>query len=996
MPYVFEATFTQPLLQKLDQGLIKGSEDWAKAITDAYINTIKTGLPQGVPPAIPAPSQLGVPFPMGADSFRTAKSREKMMYNVIYAYFYAKELKLDKGSIQGAIQTVKQLLAKIKHKQQQIRSLIQQIKLVTQQIANLPKLLRDIIDGLKQEIKRRIDGIRELTNLLENTKAEVGSETFQNIFRDELRIIDTVKNFKITDIAGIKKLTDFINSFGKQTNVSINNSLIETKNYVRNRLLEISKTFTEFGKAAIDPPSILNLLKSLIGSVPPQAKVLIQTILNKVVAFDNLVRLIQPKLEALNKRKNEKIKELRDKLQPKIAEFRKKLEEKISEYTNKIRNSKAVSLYKKAAKTINDLKKKNEQKIKKVRNNLMLLQKIYQDGTKLYNQSKALTLSLRAEFDAMKQEIKDLQQSIQEQVDQKKQGVGNIKDNIRSSAASTLNKAIPTQPNISLSAQGIQSLSQDKIQSEITKQKNYFESLNMGDFANLGAAVMTQTKCNFATFKEFFEKRNNNIKQYVGTVLDIEAGIKRLMVSIQTLSTGVSGKKLNINIKINITSIKSFLENRVRSMKDLIEFIIRLLEPKIKKIKDWVKEKINQVKTYLKTQLLKFAENIKKFAENMIPIQSIIQDIKDKKAYIESKIQIVKDKIAKIKKILKKVSYMVKMTRGFTKLISNIAGGKLKFSENNQAINDTLDGYYGFKMEDQHKSVVIQLTKEKQLVLDKCKTLIIIETLGYGLLETFKDMKNSGFKDDLKETIKNMTNSPAKNTLTQIQSLATNPPKNPKAIKDLADTLGTGVLNDINVASQLVDLERRHLQKSREFIKTVCDVKGLEKTKHYTKITRVKDYLEKNQSFLIVAFELIKNELAAFLSFIDKKIREVINKVMDFLKEKRKKLEEAAKIEIQKWTEKKINIEAPIMSFCFQLASTMFWAGASWVGPTGSTHITTTLGPFKPIKAKTTDGASKMIKEIAKSFETQLKTLQGLIIAPPPQGIPPVPWVGYT
>lgn len=979
MPYVFEATFTQPLLQKLDNGLIKGSEDWAKAITDAYINTIRTGLPQGVPPAIPAPSQLGVPFPMGADSFRTAKTRQKLMYNVIYAYFYAKELKLDKGSIQGAIQTVKQLLAKIKQRQRQIKAIIDQAKLISRQIANLPKLLGEILDGLKQEIKRRVDNIKNLTILLDNIKANIGPTTFNQLFSAELAIIDTIKRFNIKDVAGVRKLTDFINSFGGQTDISLNNELIQTKNYVRNRLLEIAKTFAEFGRAVTDPTVIRDLLRTLTSQVPPQLRKGIQLILDKVNLFDNIVRRLQPKLEALNKRKNEKIRELRDKLQTKIADFRKKLEEKISEFTKKVRSGKAASLYKKATKTVNDLKKKNEQKIKKVRTKIILFSKAYGEGTKLYNQSKAVSLSLKAEFNSMKQEILDLQKSVQSRVEQ-----------TQAVAANTPPRFAPTQPNISLSAQGLRSITQDTLEMELAKQKNYFDSLNMGDFANLGAMVITQTKCDFATFKDFFERQNNKVPQYVGTVLEIESGVRNLINTVQQLRGG--NRKM---VDVNISSLKSFLEKRVRSIKDLIQFILRLLEPKIKKIMDFIKDKIKEVKVFLRTQLLKFAENIKKFAANLIPIQSIVQDIKDKKAYVESKIRMVKDKIAKIKKILKKVAFITRMAKGFSRLISNAASGKYKFSENAQAIGDTLDGFYGFKMDNQSESVMLQLQKEKQQTMNKFKTLIVIETLGYGLLETFKDMKDSGFREDIKQIVDNTTNVPAKLALSKIQDLSSNPPKNPRAIKNLVDSFDTGVLDSFNVASKLADLERRHLAKSREFIKSLCDVRGLENTKHYAKLSKIRLNLEKNQSFIIDAIQMVKKEIAEFLAFIDKKIREVMKSVMDFLKEKRKKIEDAAKKEIEKWVEKKVNVEAPIMSFCFQLATTLFWGGATWIGPTGSTHITTTLGPFKPIKAKSTDGASKMIKEIAKSFETQLKTLQGLIIAPIPQGIPPVPWVGY-
>jgi hypothetical protein len=55
MAYNFEGTFVQPLLTQLDNGLIKGADDWADAITKAYINTVKAGLPQGAPSTLPAP-----------------------------------------------------------------------------------------------------------------------------------------------------------------------------------------------------------------------------------------------------------------------------------------------------------------------------------------------------------------------------------------------------------------------------------------------------------------------------------------------------------------------------------------------------------------------------------------------------------------------------------------------------------------------------------------------------------------------------------------------------------------------------------------------------------------------------------------------------------------------------------------------------------------------------------------------------------------------------
>ena len=41
------------------------------------------------------------------------------------------------------------------------------------------------------------------------------------------------------------------------------------------------------------------------------------------------------------------------------------------------------------------------------------------------------------------------------------------------------------------------------------------------------------------------------------------------------------------------------------------------------------------------------------------------------------------------------------------------------------------------------------------------------------------------------------------------------------------------------------------------------------------------------------------------------------------------------------------------------------------------------------------DGMSGMIRGVAKSFERQLYTLQGIASPPPPTGIPPQPINGY-
>ena len=82
-------------------------------------------------------------------------------------------------------------------------------------------------------------------------------------------------------------------------------------------------------------------------------------------------------------------------------------------------------------------------------------------------------------------------------------------------------------------------------------------------------------------------------------------------------------------------------------------------------------------------------------------------------------------------------------------------------------------------------------------------------------------------------------------------------------------------------------------------------------------------------------------------------------------------------------------------SALFGLAARLFWTGATWVGSSGSTHLVFNIGLFKKIEANIEDGASGLIKGMAKGFEAQLTAMLGLITPPANTGIPPIPFSGY-
>ena len=945
MPYNFEATFVQPLLTQLDNGVIKGADDWANAITNAYVTTIKAGLPQGVPPTLPAPGlnpSAPPPYPIGASPFNTADSRKQIMYNIVHAYFLAKEISLEKGAIEGLVVTVKQMILKIKNRYAQVRSLIEQIKLISEELKLLPQTIKNILEDIKEEIRDQVENIKGIFATLDSFKLELGEIDFKRVFAEEIQLFETMKSFNITNTAGIRDIALFVSAHGQRTNNLLATASREelAKKYVRDRLFAIAKEFLQFAEAAIDPSKILDFLNSL-----STQRLRIKRIIDRVKQFDLYVRFLQPKLKLLEKKKNEKIKEIREKIQPKLLDIQKKLQEKIKEFAKKKKDSKSESIYKKAKKNINDLKKRNEKKIKKVQKTIRLGKKAVQNATQLIGKVTSIIEGVKLEFNVIKNEIVEYKKSITQ-----------LDDNVS--------------------------------QLEIQKLTNYFTQSGLSEFANLGTLILVQAKCDFQTFKTFFEKKRNTVKQYVDEIKSLEQDYQNLIQIVNELRGNINPTRKN--------TIGVWINNRIKSVNDLLKLLVKWIKPRVAKIQKWVKKKVEELKTYVKTKLTKFSEDLKVFAINLLPLKSDVQDPKDKAAVAQDKLNKAKDKIKKLKKLVRLSTFIAKMAKGGIGLFNNVTKGNYKFSDNSIYIDNFLDGWFLYRSEDKPQAIQAQLQEEKKRYKNDFKALVLIETLGYALVETFKDISQTAFVKDLREYVNSLKdNIPGKKTYQSLLSVCQQPPKNIEDMRTTLEILGGDVLADIHVVTKITDLERRYLQRSREVIKTICDVKQLEGTKMEKLLLKVVTTIDKNQSFLAVAFKWLGEELKKFKLFISKKIKKASKDIKARLAKKRAAIEAQANKELDKIKEKLVNVEAPIMSFTFGLAARLFWTGATWTGPTGTQHTTFNVGIFKPIKAKSTDGASAMIREMARGFEAQLQLMSGILIPPANTGIPPIPFTGY-
>jgi hypothetical protein len=149
-------------------------------------------------------------------------------------------------------------------------------------------------------------------------------------------------------------------------------------------------------------------------------------------------------------------------------------------------------------------------------------------------------------------------------------------------------------------------------------------------------------------------------------------------------------------------------------------------------------------------------------------------------------------------------------------------------------------------------------------------------------------------------------------------------------------------------------------------------------------------------SFLAATIDRLLKLVSQFEEVVRKEISEWVNKKKEELKEFGLKLAEQHKVRLEQIKDKIANKEAVILSSLCGLSARLFWAGATWSTPAGTTFQVVTIGSFPRLKSNGfVDGADTYIREIADNFEKQLNGMVGIVYPNPAFGIPPFQFRGY-
>ena len=1067
MPLNFELDFTQPLVNDMTMGTLSDGEDFAKAIVKYYIAAVEKGMPVGVPPSLPAPGLNPLappPFTIGASGIKVKPTSKKVMTQTIKAYMVSKELLLNKGAVLGLKQSLEGVTNHLKMKKKEIQDTIQKTKLLVKEIANLPITIQDLVDGCKEIIQEEKESLKNLTNLFTALESEFTKDEITGMFAEELSLIDTVSNFKLTsfedlqqipqkfiqintaisriakstgtvglttkvensaDLARVRELTrtqdnmpllgtSFISSamslnldaqLADATRVTIakEDRVAAAKHYIASKLAQAVTSIESLAKIVISPPSFKTYMNRLIQKKPQHTR-----LLRAIEKFEFIKNIAEPELKKLEKKIQELKREIQITIQPKIDKIKQKIEDKIAEATKKLNQSQAVVLFKKVKKKVKEIEKNQVARAKKVKKKIQKIQKALLMGTDLAQRSVLLAKSLEAEVASIEIELKLLVSDVTT-------NFSKIKDLGKGDLEAKLNEVNKTQ------ASADSTIANTSGDPEVTA---YLVDVGMTDYAKVIAAMVARTGADLFTLKKVLETKRSKFGAYKETIVDLVKKAKELMKLVQEIANEThfpGAAKIiqtasGIGNKIETSSVGRFVVGQAYSLRLLLDDIQKKVKPYIDKAIAWINKQLQTLKKYI----LKKAEEVKKEVElyllNLLPptfMKKMKEEILIKKNYIEAKKKKIEHYQRITKRYARKFKFVARAGIGFLQLSNNvIAGQNLRYPPNEKPITDLLEGMYGLQLDEldprggQAKSIL----DEKKEAYRKLGQLNAIDKLAAGLFLFLKEVSNSTQKelmqkdiDDFLESVKS-TNAPYLAAIEVIAGIMKSPPASESLLlKLLSDLIIDNTFEDnFNIAFQeptvvnfFVQFERKYLKKAIETLKTLADAKADDKSDFSILMNRWANSLDKKVPIIKFLLQTVMKIFKKIKSFIEVKIEKFLAKVEKKLKEELEKIKQKHEAELELIRKRLVNVDAIMMSVAFGLAARLFWTGASWKGPTGSTHITFTVGPFVKMKALPEDGVVGFVREIAKSFELQLTTMVGLVQAPPNTLIPPIPFVGY-
>jgi len=838
------------------------------------------------------------------------------------------------------------LVEEIKVQKAGVRGLAQTIK----QLTIKARLLKSQIKSTAQQIKQISKELKELPTTLTELYTSISAE-IKNKIKETGELIKAIDDFGVVQANNLPairalfvdeiKLIEEIQNFEFSFNISTLQKIALLLSATDTRIAEIdSRTSSESAFKAYILQRITTLIKSLYEltntAVSPTQYITYYQELSYTNARAKLIYEKLKRIEFLQKNLEPELKKLEDKLENKKRELVDRIELKVDE------------LKKDLSKRLEDLAAKR-------------------------GEGKAES------FKKAKKTLSDYRKKYKDEIKNKKALIKKY-TTIVTSLANIVAKSTAILLGVLGEINKIKQQTTD-IQLDIEQQKQLVNQLaiqnNLTEISDTLTLLVVNSNISAQTIKQYLQTDSLVATRYYNQLLTlINTDIASLLGEIY--NTPKQQKSIAQQETTNFLAFYNLYETKFK--------------PKLNKISKYIEDQTMDIKKSVEEKFDASKKDISDFAINLIPVKSDIEDKKTKKLTVEEKSRLIKDKRQKLSTVRRYLVCSKQLIQGSTIVIKNITNDEYSYSKNEQAITKIADGYFNFKLIGKSDSQVQGLLEKKQRFKERMQELSIVDGLILGITSLVDEIKaNPNFTQDWKTQVLDNIKDNTQLTIFKTLGDLVNSDLQIKDIRSIANKLTYSLVQDRNTIQDIARLEQRYTLKTIQLFNRL----GQADNRIGIYFKNLASKLQGSDSIILYLLREMLNIQNEAMSYLNKFIDDAKSEIQTKIADRRDKIIEDNKKALDKLKEKAVNVKAGVMSLTFSLATRALWAGASWVGPTGTVFTVSSIGPFKPIKARSTDGASVMVREIARGFETQLKILTG-IYSNPGVGITPIPFVGYS
>jgi len=788
MPINFELNFVQPLLLDIQNGNIPDADTFSAKIAEYYERTILQGMPQGIPPSLPAPALQGAPgvISTGVDNYIRPASlnSSSKMYRNIARYYVNRELIQGEQDAESAIDTLEAVIRKQSFNLKRIQVFVDQAKKISGQLAEIPTKAQNL-KLLAQDI------IADYKKLLEAVRAEITSpdfadrvqqaanETAPNLFAEELAIIDTITNLKFNNPQNITQAVQAIANYNRRLTRISNSTREQQKALVTARIATTLKRIQEAASAFAEPtafgPFLARLTsdKAEVQSRIDQARV---TYL-EIKQMEEVLRpaLIELERKIIEEKKNletivkNKIKDIKERIAEKqAANAERRLQKQALQPPKIPKKSPLIDLFEQKKEDVKTFRKNNEENVKILRRKQKIVSKVIAESSALINAAYALQDTIiNTEVPLITAKFNQATGSLQNTF-----GEGGQLDQAitQASASIAANEGRVVGSIVTPVDPGYQ-LKKFATTSEEKYIRRYFKEQGLTSVAEPFVLIATQTKVSFQDFRVFVEQTDKKYDQYAEVVLSFRPRLKRIIDDIKRLDDEkIFIEPVDMDSQSRNERYRARLERvRDRELRELeprpkftIISILKEIAEFVQFIYGWVVKIVKKIKKYIKKQVdnaLRIKKQIEEAVIASLPIPTASADIKTRAEAAKEKKETIKQYKQKVLNYRKKGEAIALVGQAAGPLLNNIAAGKLRASENEKWIKQIGLGKFNYNTVglETASPQYVKEEAEKRAFEDNVNSLRIIETYVDLIITVYKDIEDS--KGKAKAIVNTTTNS---------------------------------------------------------------------------------------------------------------------------------------------------------------------------------------------------------------------------------------------